>query len=1120
MLTKKSLSLLLVITMLIAMIIVPVTLASAETNDEIVPTGDNTTAYGLAEKTADGNILQAFNWKATEIAEHAQEIAEAGYTTVQISPMQTTKQTKNAGAFATDWWCFYQPIKMDIGNALGTKAEIGQMCDELHKYGVKVIADVVTNHSMGIVAKSKTESNEIKKQLDNELFSYYRSAPSSNQTNIAGDGTRQSQVQGNLDGELPDFNTSSSAFQNSVINKILIPYMNLGIDGFRFDAAKHIETPDDGAYASQYWPNVTNAIKSKNRDAYIYGEILASAGKFNISSYTKYMSVTDYSYGDRVRSALNSSNASSLVNYGYDGSAKDKNVIWVESHDTFCANTSTSLSKAKQIVGWAAIGARKDAPALYFPRPACEKLDGPGYIKYDEYMGYPGTATTWKEKSVAEVNKFKNYFVGQSENVAANGSMLFVQRGTTGMVISNLAAKSASVNQSCSMKDGTYKDQVSGKNFTVKSGKITGTIGSTGVAVIYNRETETPSLTVKAGSQTLKLNTMTNDPENRYTADSVEISIDGSNTAQLKVKVANLEEKTFKSSSTKFTLNSSIAYGKSIPITITASSSDGTTATFYYKVHKKNANENKMVYFDNTATNWFYSTNNAAVTGEDRVYCFQKKGPGSNDGIAAFPGTKMTLVSGKLYRCQVASNTKYVKFSEGQIPQNGPHLGHSFSDCGGYCGRTMPYTVIPYGTANSAANRQNGGYELVGSMICKNLKWYDYGDYPEASLSSSDVTFDEPQTKPTEPPTQGKTEPSSEKPTVPSGTLILGDSDLNKNVDIADATLIQQFLAKIKDLNADQKLCADVDGDTKVSIADATYIQQYLVKLPVKFDINKPIGGEIVTPTQESSKAPSTEPSTNYEEPPTEPDPTGTVVTVNLNGAFSTAQAIYLYEEGSGNYPGTEMTKSGSYYTAEAGPDCYQYRVVGYYGEGGEGGMVTIQTSPIDVSPSPYKIETYTIKCTESWNQAYVHMWSLDGSGAGTEWPGVKMTGSSKNFSLVIPNNAPYAKYKFNSGLNGSESAEYSFSWYHTDSSVLYCDFGTNPSNPCAYFWKTGGGEYAKWPGTPMENVSGTIYKIEVPSEYDMIIFNYNNGGSKTDDLSIPGSDMIYNFNSRNWSSY
>ena len=69
MLTKKGLSLLLVITLLLAVVLVPATVAGAKSTAEIAPTTDNSTAYGLASRIADGNILQAFNWKAKEITE-------------------------------------------------------------------------------------------------------------------------------------------------------------------------------------------------------------------------------------------------------------------------------------------------------------------------------------------------------------------------------------------------------------------------------------------------------------------------------------------------------------------------------------------------------------------------------------------------------------------------------------------------------------------------------------------------------------------------------------------------------------------------------------------------------------------------------------------------------------------------------------------------------------------------------------------------------------------------------------------------------------------------------------------------------------------------------------------
>lgn len=1099
--TKRSVSVLLILALLVSMIIIPMTFASAAEVDE-TDTSDNKTVYNLAENTQDGNILHAFNWKAKEITEHAKDIAEAGYSTVQITPMQTTKKTSNAGAFATDWWCFYQPIAIGVGNALGTQDEIKEMCTALHSYGVKVIADVVFNHTMGIVAKSKSESSEIAKQLipgfyDGKTYSkYYRRTPSNQQTAGADDQSRKNQVQNDLNKELPDLNTANKDYQNDIIKNVLNVYQNLGVDGFRFDAAKHIETPNESdGLSSDFWPTVTNAIKSKNSKAYIYGETLSNGGRFNITQYTKYIHVTDYAYGNTVRSALSSSNASSLTNYGYSGSQKSDNVLWVESHDNFCDYTSTKLTKAKQIVGWAAIAARKEAPALYFVRPKCEDLDSAGYIKYDEYMGYQGAATTWKDPSVVAVNRFKNAFVGKSETCYANGSLFFVQRGNDGMVISNLATGSKSVSQNCSMTNGTYTDQITGNKFTVSGGKITGNIGSSGVAVIYNTTKDIPKITIKLDNQEVTADTL-----NRYVNATAKIDISTTNCKSMKVKVSNLPEHTYNKSSVSLTLNSGIAYGKSVDITVTATSNTGDTLTQKVNVHKKNANEAKVVYFDNTATNWFYNKNSAAITGTTKIFCVTKSGPGPNQMIKNFPGIQMTLVKDKLYKCTVSNDTKYVKFSEGQIPSDGPHLGHTFTQCGGYCGRTMPQTVIPYGSATNAQNRQNGGYELVGSMICKDLKWYDYGDYPVASLSSSDVTFpDEPTTESTTP-----TQPSSEtKPTetyVP-GQLILGDADLNNTVEILDAQAIQKDIANIKSLSSDGKTCANVDGKG-VSIVCASLIQKYLANIPTPYDIGKPIQDKPTEPTSE----PTTEPT----------EPSFVKVSVNLNGCFSTAESICMYCEGSSEYPGTPMTQSGSVYTCEIDPNLYsQFRVVGVYDSEN-----TIQSDPLDVKTQTQTLKTYTVSCKKSWSDAYVHIWSLDGSGVGTVWPGVRMSGSYGNHSLVIPECSIYAKYKFNSGLGGSESSEYSFPWYTPENKVLYCDFGYKPTTAYAHIWSTGGSGTV-WPGQSMEYVTGNIYKIEVPQEYDNIIFN-NGSGDQTSELPIGAIDSgyIYYKNSGQWQPY
>ena len=66
-------------------------LATAVPTIGMTASADETKDYGLAEKTSQGVILHAFNWSYNTIKDHLPEIAEAGYTTVQTSPVQTPK---------------------------------------------------------------------------------------------------------------------------------------------------------------------------------------------------------------------------------------------------------------------------------------------------------------------------------------------------------------------------------------------------------------------------------------------------------------------------------------------------------------------------------------------------------------------------------------------------------------------------------------------------------------------------------------------------------------------------------------------------------------------------------------------------------------------------------------------------------------------------------------------------------------------------------------------------------------------------------------------------------------------------------------------------------------------
>lgn len=66
--------------------------------------------------------------------------------------------------------------------------------------------------------------------------------------------------------------------------------------------------------------------------------------------------------------------------------------------------------------------------------------------------------------------------------------------------------------------------------------------------------------------------------------------------------------------------------------------------------------------------------------------------------------------------------------------------------------------------------------------------------------------------------------------------IIRGDTELNGNVAVTDATLIQKYQASLEELTKRQIFAGDVDGDQKSTIKDATLIQKRVAEIITKFD--------------------------------------------------------------------------------------------------------------------------------------------------------------------------------------------------------------------------------------------------------------------------------------------
>ena len=459
---------------------------TTEENIELIQQDPTVESGYLADNVQDGTILHAWNWSMSTIESQLEEIAIAGFSTIQISPMQPQKDFFGIGVWSSQWWKLYQPLGFSIAtenHSLGTKADLISLTEAADEYGIKIIVDVVANHLAG------GDNDTLNPDVRDYEVDIYDMGLIRTGNGYASDSSIASVTRGALGG-FPDLQTESEIVQQRVLD-LLKEYVDAGVDGFRFDAAKHIETPEDGAWASDFWPTVINGVKdyaeSLGRDdLYFYGEILNTAGfDRSFSDYTSYMSVTASNQGDVVRQAVISKNGESIVNAAYlSGVPASKTVLWAESHDTYANESGLTKNTPDSFITktYAIQASRKDATTLYFARP-----------NDNTFMGMIGSYL-WQSIEVASVNRFHNYFIGTDEYQTSQNGFYLNERfddEIQGVIIVDLNGTQNVNNLNViNLPDGNYLDQISKNIFTVSDGKISGQMSQSGVAVIYNNPYE------------------------------------------------------------------------------------------------------------------------------------------------------------------------------------------------------------------------------------------------------------------------------------------------------------------------------------------------------------------------------------------------------------------------------------------------------------------------------------------------------------------------------------------------------------------------------------------------------------------------------------------------------
>ncbi|XGB43989.1 MAG: alpha-amylase [Nodosilinea sp. LVE1205-7] len=252
-------------------------------------------------------IFHAFNQKYSEVDDFVCTLAEQGYSHIQISPAQQSNPNNvnsNPNAPVNVWAGRYQPVSYRVIDGLGSEQDLKTLTDKAHSCKIKVIADVVFNHMASMNQYSSLTNfpdfpDPNARDVRKNGSTYFHKQCDINYN----DGNRSTEVNCWLGGALPDLNQNNSTVkqvQKAHLQKLL----DLGIDGFRFDAAKHM--PPE---AIQEYISYIN--QASNNQAWNYLEVIedndTSATNYNfiaaVEDFVLYSSMKNaFTFGGDLRS--------------------------------------------------------------------------------------------------------------------------------------------------------------------------------------------------------------------------------------------------------------------------------------------------------------------------------------------------------------------------------------------------------------------------------------------------------------------------------------------------------------------------------------------------------------------------------------------------------------------------------------------------------------------------------------------------------------------------------------------------------------------------------------------------------------------------------------------------
>ena len=268
-------------------------------------------------------IATLFQWNWNSIARACQDqLGPNGYGAVQVSP---PSEHVVLGDDGYPWWQDYQPVSYELESRRGSRAEFENMVNACHDAGVKVYADVVVNHMSGQeqCGTGSAGSEYCHYEYPEAGYDYddFHHCGRNGDDNIV-DYHDRYEVQNCELVNLADLATESETVRDR-IGSYLNDLLDLGVDGFRVDAVKHMPAEDVGAILDRL-----------DSPAYIYQETLYGEGEpITPDEYLDNGDVYDGRYARDIARIFNSEKLAYLRDFG-TAVPSDRIVVFIDNHDS------------------------------------------------------------------------------------------------------------------------------------------------------------------------------------------------------------------------------------------------------------------------------------------------------------------------------------------------------------------------------------------------------------------------------------------------------------------------------------------------------------------------------------------------------------------------------------------------------------------------------------------------------------------------------------------------------------------------------------------------------------------------------------------------------------------